>query len=94
MTGLRKIDVKDNMVYVNGSINKFGDRTNGKNENAIRHFALSELGKKILMINSFYSNNQKPNQSIYSQMAMEIILKTVTILHVGKNTVNTITFPM
>jgi integrase len=48
LAGLRKEDVKDNMIYVNGSINKFGDRTDGKNENAIRHFALSELGAKIL----------------------------------------------
>lgn len=48
LAGLRIGDIKNNMVYVNGSINKFGDRTNGKNENAIRHFAIPELGNKIL----------------------------------------------
>ena len=46
LAGLRDSDIKNSMVYIDGAINKFGERTKGKNENAIRHFALTDLAKK------------------------------------------------
>lgn len=46
--GLRWSDIEDGMVYIKRSINIFGEETRGKNENALRHFALSNTTKNIL----------------------------------------------
>jgi len=45
---LRSANIKDGMVYIKGSINMYGERTNGKNNNAIRHFGLSAMGEQII----------------------------------------------
>jgi len=46
--GLRWQDIIGDMVYIKRSINIFGEETKGKNENAVRHFALSDIAKQIL----------------------------------------------
>lgn len=48
LIGLRWSDVDENDVFIKRSINIYGEETQGKNENAIRHFVLSPLARKIL----------------------------------------------
>lgn len=48
LIGLEWSDIVDDMVYVKRSINSFGEVTSGKNDNAVRHFALSNLAKDTL----------------------------------------------
>lgn len=48
LIGLRWSDIKNGIVYIKRSINCWGEETLGKNENAIRHFALSEYALRVL----------------------------------------------
>lgn len=47
--GLKHFDIKNGVVYLQRAINCFGEVTNGKNENAKRNFALTNLAKLILL---------------------------------------------
>ena len=66
LTGLRPgelialewTDIVNDMVYINKSENGFGEITTGKNENAIRHFALNEITKQILADQSIYTGDE------------------------------------
>lgn len=49
LRGLRWEDIEGGRVYVRRSINVFGEETRGKNDNAVRSFALSELAKLELL---------------------------------------------
>lgn len=46
--GLRKTDLLNGVLYVRGSINRYGERTTGKNENAVRSFVLHPLAMQVL----------------------------------------------
>lgn len=48
LRGLRWEDIDGDRVFVRRSINVFGEETQGKNENAVRSFVLSELAQKEL----------------------------------------------
>lgn len=48
LMGLEWKDIVGNKIYVHRSINKYGEITTGKNENAVRHFALSSLAQGVL----------------------------------------------
>lgn len=48
LIGLRWSDISDNTVYIQRSVNVNGEVTQGKNQNAIRAFILSDMAKKIL----------------------------------------------
>lgn len=48
LVGLRWADIKGNTVYISRSVNVLGEQTHGKNENAVRAFALSELARAVL----------------------------------------------
>lgn len=48
LMGLRWADVQGNTVKIRQSINIEGNQTHGKNENAVRSFALSELARAVL----------------------------------------------
>lgn len=50
LRGLRPEDVDGDRVYVRRSVNYYGDETQGKNQNAIRSFVLSEHAKKELQL--------------------------------------------
>lgn len=46
MLGLRWKDVQGDIVTVRGAVNIYGERTRGKNDNAIRRFELSTLARQ------------------------------------------------
>ena len=46
LLGLRWADVHGDMVTIQGAINIYGERTRGKNDNAIRRFELSTLAQQ------------------------------------------------
>lgn len=48
LIGLEWTDVENDVVYLKRSINTDNETTTGKNENAKRHFALTDLQKSIL----------------------------------------------
>ena len=48
LMGLKWEDIWDNIVHIRRSINYLGEETKGKNENAIRNFALTESAKNEL----------------------------------------------
>ncbi len=48
LSGLRWSDLKGHTLYVQRSINKYGEITKGKNENAVRSFVLSDKAFEIL----------------------------------------------
>lgn len=48
LLGLMWKDIKGNTVRIARSINVYGEITRGKNENAVRSFALTELSQKVL----------------------------------------------
>ncbi len=48
LIGLEWSDIIDDVVYLKQSINTNNEKTKGKNENAVRQFALNELQKSIL----------------------------------------------
>ncbi|MCB6366595.1 site-specific integrase [Intestinibacillus massiliensis] len=48
LLGLEWTDIVENKVHVRRSINKYGEVTTGKNDNAVRHFVLSGLALKVL----------------------------------------------
>lgn len=48
LMALRWKDINDLTVHVSGSIDRYGERTPGKNENAIRDFYLNDLTRQIL----------------------------------------------
>lgn len=48
LIGLEWSDIKDNMVWIQRAVNKYGEQTKGKNKNARRHFVLTEQAKKVL----------------------------------------------
>lgn len=48
LLGLRWKDIKGNEVRISRSINEYHEITTGKNENAIRHFFLSDMAAAVL----------------------------------------------
>lgn len=48
LVGLHWADIKGNTVYISRSVNVLGEETQGKNQNAVRAFALSELARAVL----------------------------------------------
>lgn len=58
LIGLRWSDIQDDMIYVSRSINIRGEETKGKNENAIRHFALTPTAKKVLEAQKSISSSE------------------------------------
>lgn len=46
LLGLRWEDVREDHVTVQGAINIYGERTRGKNDNAVRRFSLSALARR------------------------------------------------
>lgn len=48
LRGLRVEDIEGGRVYVRRAINKYNEQTQGKNQNAIRSIALSEIAQKEL----------------------------------------------
>ncbi|MFZ2537894.1 MAG: site-specific integrase [Oscillospiraceae bacterium] len=48
LMGLEWADIVGGMAYIKRSINVYGEVTKGKNENAIRHFALTDKSKQVL----------------------------------------------
>lgn len=52
--GLTHRDIDGNICTIHGSINKFAERTSGKNENALRSFVIPPLGLKILADQATY----------------------------------------
>jgi len=48
LRGLRWEDIDENRVFIQRSINVFGEETKGKNENAVRSFVLSDLARQEL----------------------------------------------
>ena len=46
LLGLRWTDVDGDMVTVQGAVNIYGERTRGKNDNAVRRFELSALARR------------------------------------------------
>ena len=48
LLGLRWADIKGGTVYISRAVNILGEETQGKNQNAIRAFALSERARAVL----------------------------------------------
>lgn len=48
LLGLRWADIRGNMVFVSRAINVLGEQTQGKNQNAVRAFVLSDLAHAVL----------------------------------------------
>ena len=48
LLGLRWADVRGNVVYISRAVNVLGEQTQGKNQNAVRSFVLSELAEAVL----------------------------------------------
>lgn len=46
--GLEKNDIKNDIIYLRRSINKYGEETTGKNDNARRNFQLTQHAQQIL----------------------------------------------
>ena len=75
LTGLRPgellalewADITNDMVYINKSINIYGEQTSGKNDNAIRHFALNDMTKQILQDQFTYTGDNVRVFPIISQ---------------------------
>ncbi|MFZ2537989.1 MAG: site-specific integrase [Oscillospiraceae bacterium] len=49
LMGLEWTDIIGNMVYIKRSINQFREITKGKNNNAIRHFALTDIAQQVIL---------------------------------------------
>ena len=54
LAGIKKTDIKNNVLYLKRSINKLKIITSGKNENAIRKIALPIIAQKIIQDQSNY----------------------------------------
>jgi len=48
LLGLRWADIRGNMVYISRAVNILGEQTQGKNQNAVRSFALSDRARTVL----------------------------------------------
>lgn len=48
LIALKQKNIIGNTVYIKNAINVHGEETKGKNDNAIRHFALSELAQTVV----------------------------------------------
>ena len=62
LVALRWKDVDDFVVHVRGSINRYGERTNGKNANAIRDFYLNDMTRQLL---KQQKDLKKPGESVF-----------------------------
>lgn len=49
LIGLKKTDIKDNIIHLSRSINRLNEITKGKNKNAVRDIRLNPLSDKILI---------------------------------------------
>ena len=59
LLGLMWKDIKGNEVFVSRSINAYHEVTTGKNENAIRHFFISETAANVLWAQRQISNTDR-----------------------------------
>lgn len=48
LLGLRWADIRGDMVYITRAVNVLGEQTQGKNQNAVRAFALSDRARAVL----------------------------------------------
>lgn len=48
LLGLRWADIRGDMVYITRAVNVLGEQTQGKNQNAVRAFALSDRARVVL----------------------------------------------
>ena len=48
LLGLRWADIRGDMVYISRAVNVLGEQTQGKNQNAVRAFALSDRARAVL----------------------------------------------
>lgn len=48
LLGLRWADIRGDMVYITRAVNVLGEQTQGKNQNAVRAFALSDRARGVL----------------------------------------------
>ena len=48
LLGLRWADIRGNTVYISRAVNVLGETTQGKNQNAVRAFALSDRARAVL----------------------------------------------
>ena len=72
LRGLRIEDFDGERLYIRRSINRYGDETQGKNQNAIRSFVLSEHAKKELQaqLSEYPSKDyifHLPHESTYNE---------------------------
>lgn len=48
IVGLKNADIQKNICTIHGAINRFGETTEGKNENALRSYIIPEIALEIL----------------------------------------------
>ena len=66
LLGLRWGDIRGGVVYVCRSINAEKEQTQGKNQNAVRSFALSALARAVLDEQARLSDADDPERSVFN----------------------------